>query len=120
MPKGLNVTGTGVIVRDFLIMEGEATISDCLKEVRRICEEHEPPWHYPSAEHFRQYFWKLRKAGLVEETRREPFEQYVRRDKTVSTWPRSSNFHTEKIYYRTVKERRGDPAWSNVQKALYG
>lgn len=116
MPKGFGTQSTGVIVRDFLLSEGEATVTDCLLEVRRICKE--KGWRYPKADHFRQFFWKLRKAGLVEETRREPFNEYERVDKNVSRWPRSSDFHTEKIYYRVAN--RGSPAWENVQEYLYG
>lgn len=119
MPRGFGVQPTGVIVRDYLLSEGEATITQCRKEVIRIAKEHK--WQYPRAENFRKYFWLLRKAGLVEETRREAITEYERSGEMgVSRWPRSSDFHKERIYYRIVQGKESSIAWNNVQRALYG
>lgn len=114
MPKGIGTTGTGEVVRDFLL-HGPATITECHQEVKKACQE--SGWHWPRADNFRTFFWKLRKAGLVEEDHREPLEEYGGQ---LSGTRRSSDFHKERIYYRIAKGQANSPLWKNVQGGLYG
>lgn len=115
MPKGAGTTGTGIIIRDYLLTVPSATQHDIWAKVKETCIANE--WKYPAFDHFCKYFWKVRKLELVVEDHREPLEFYGGQ---LSGTPRVSNFIKERIFFKLNKKKASSSAWGNPQRALYG
>ena len=115
MPKGSGTTGTGIIIRDFLITVPYASQHDIWSQVKSVCEA--SGWRYPAYDHFCKYFWKVRKLNLVVLDHKEPLELYGGQD---SGTPRSSPLIKERSFYKLNKKKASSPDWSNPQRALYG
>jgi hypothetical protein len=109
--------GRGEIVREHLTSHGPATPYELWQHMVDTYKTINAEWHSSSFESFRQYFWKLKKAGLVEEDHREPIESYGGQ---LSGTFRSSEIIKERIFYRIVKSKYADEGWENINKTLYG
>lgn len=91
----INVTLTGLAIREFLLAVGEGYpywFYKCFKKIK-------PSTSYQSIS---RYFWILKKIGLIEETREEPSK---------GRYPRK--------YYRIVPGTEDHPAWLHPQQVLY-
>ena len=109
--------GREQIVREYLMSHGPATPYEMWQHLVETYRNINDKWHSSSYDSFRQFFWKLKKAGLVIEDHREPIDSYSGQ---LSGTPRTSEIIKERIYYRIVEGKYSHPAWENVQMYLYG
>ncbi|MBA7493304.1 hypothetical protein ES702_03862 [subsurface metagenome] len=86
---------TGLAIREFLQIVGEAGPNDFYKAFRKV----KPSSSYNSC---RRYFWICKKLGLIEPTRREMGKGYI-----------------PKQLYRIAPGMSGDPRWGAPQIAMY-
>ena len=122
MPKGTGTRGTGEIVRDYLDTVPSASLYQIWAKLREECVAH--TWHYPAYDHFRKYFWKLKKLKLVIEDHKEVIDRYQGYDipghPNYESTRRTSDLMKERWFYKINKKKKGSEDWLNPQKALYG
>lgn len=98
MPVSWVSPGTGFMIRDFLLKKG----SSYPREVYRYLKERIEAmgYHAPTYKSVRNYFFVLRRLGLIVPTRKV-VEQF------------------EKHFYKVAPGKEKDPAWRNPYDALY-
>ena len=99
----------GGIVREYLTGNGPSTPYELWKNLVETYKNINSEWRTSSFESFRQYFWKLKKVGLVEEDHREPLESYGGQ---LTGTTRSSGIIKERIFYRIVQDMYSHAGWT--------
>jgi hypothetical protein len=91
----LKFWSTGLVIRDFLLENGEGSANDVLRVLRTTKKK-------TSYNSVIRYFWILKKLGLIQPTRREMGRGPI-----------------PKQLYRIVPGMETDDRWSAPQEALY-
>lgn len=103
--SGLGAAPLSTWIRGHLQDADEDYLYRMWKRFAWFTEVEIPEYDYGDYDDLRQHVWKLHQVGLVEVVREE--------DNPVENRP-------DYRFYGAVDERLEDPAWQNVQEALYG
>jgi len=99
MVHGSETPSTGLLVREYMLEQGEASPYDVYKYLKSYYERH--GWKPPSYQSVRTLFSRLKKLNLIRLKRK-----------------RETKKGFNKRFYEVVDP--DSPDWENPQKALYG
>lgn len=95
---------TSLFIRDFLIEHREANPYEIYSELSKVQEQEGISKRKNLYQNIRNYFYWLRKLGLIHPTRTEPSRNPAFKDKQ---------------FYEIVKRKSRSKHWINPRKALY-
>ena len=95
---------TSLFIKDFLLKRGEGYSSEVHRALKSLLVAEGYPRRSGSYASVRQFFYWLKRLGLIRQIRVEPSDNPVLLDRRI---------------YEIVPGREEDPAWINPRKALY-